>query len=60
MYKVIFEVPTFEQAKMLAKWYDGQGEQDADVWFEENQLRAPMTKNYNIDETNKIVTVRCS
>ena len=27
---------TMNQAQVLAEWYEGQGEQDATVWFEEN------------------------
>lgn len=26
---------------MFVDWYEGQGEQDADVWFSENDLEAP-------------------
>lgn len=45
MYKVIFHVPTLAQAKELAAWYDGQGEQDADIWFEAQDLKAPYVDN---------------
>ena len=34
---------TKKQAKMLAEWYEGQGEQDADVWFDCNGVKTPMT-----------------
>ena len=43
MARVIFEVPTLEQAKVFADWYEGQGEQNADVWFECRQLDTPIT-----------------
>ena len=43
MAKCIFENLTIGQAKELAKWYEGQGEQDADIWFEENDMKAPYT-----------------
>jgi len=36
MAKCIFENLTPEQAKILVEWYEGQGEQDAIVWFECN------------------------
>ena len=28
-------------ARMFATWYCGQGEQDADIWFETNDLDTP-------------------
>ena len=34
MARLIFENLTLEDAQMLAEWYEGQGEQDAEVWFE--------------------------
>lgn len=43
MAKVIFEVPTIEQAEELAKWYEGSGEQDALLWFEIKHLDTPFT-----------------
>lgn len=37
MYKVVITgFPTLEEAKMFCSWYEGQGEQDAPYWFEEN------------------------
>ena len=42
-----FKDLTVGQAKMLADWYEGQGEQDADVWFEvqgeEEGIKTPYT-----------------
>lgn len=43
MAKCTFNNLTPEQAKMLAEWYEGQGEQDASIWFEENDTSTPMT-----------------
>lgn len=36
MARCIFENLTPEQARVMAQWYSGQGEQNADDWFEEN------------------------
>ena len=33
---------TPEQAKTLASWFEGQGEQDCVVWFEARDIEAPM------------------
>ena len=51
------------QAKTLASWYEGQGEQDADFWFEENcEDPAPITDSsmgyYKIHDDGN-VTVYC-
>ena len=35
MPRCIFENLSTEQAKVLSSWFEGQGEQDADYWFEE-------------------------
>jgi len=43
MARVIFEGLTKKQAKTLAEWYEGQGEQDADVWFDCKNVKTPMT-----------------
>lgn len=43
MARVIFENLTDEQAITLAKWYEGQGEQDADTWFDINDVPTPYT-----------------
>ncbi len=42
MAKCIFENLTKKQAKVLAEWYEGGGEQYADPWFEEHDIRAPL------------------
>lgn len=44
MARLIFENLTLEDAKILANWYEGQGEQDADIWFDaQDGGRAPIT-----------------
>lgn len=43
MAKITFENLTVAQAKMFSDWFEGQGEQDADVWFDENGVPTPMT-----------------
>lgn len=53
------------QAKTLAEWYGGQGEQDADIWFDINcEDRAPLTDvrrvgGYKEIDENGNVTVYC-
>lgn len=34
MARCIFENLSTSQAEELAHWYEGQGEQDADIWFD--------------------------
>jgi len=41
MARLIIENLSIEQAKELASWYEGQGEQDASVWFEINEIPTP-------------------
>lgn len=43
MARCIFENLTPAQAEVLASWYEGQGEQDADPWFEEQGVPTPYT-----------------
>lgn len=45
MAKLVFENITLEQANMLANWYEGQGEQEASMWFEcqSEEIKAPIT-----------------
>jgi hypothetical protein len=64
MAKLIIEGVTMKQAKTLAEWYEGQGEQDANVWFEIHDVPTPYTdvshKNYMvIDKKNETVTIQC-
>lgn len=42
MARLIIENITLAQAKALAHWYEGQGEQNADDWLSEHQLQAPL------------------
>ena len=56
---------TLAQAKTLAEWYEGQGEQDADIWFDENcEDPTPMTDcarkgGYKEIDKDGNVTVYC-
>ena len=65
MAKLIIEVETLDQAKELAHWYEGQGEQDADVWFECNDVKTPISKTNHpggciqVDEENETVILYC-
>jgi hypothetical protein len=64
MAKCIFENLSPEQAVMLAEWFEGQGEQDCIVWFEENDIEAPLTDvgrdgGYMEVENSGDVTVYC-
>ena len=43
MAKVIIEGLTKEQATTFAEWYEGQGEQDADAWFDNASVPTPIT-----------------
>lgn len=46
MAKLIVENLTMAQAETFAEWYEGQGEQDACIWFDENcEDDAPMADN---------------
>lgn len=41
--KCVFINLSAEQAKVLADWFEGQGEQDCQVWFDDRGVPAPMT-----------------
>jgi hypothetical protein len=43
MAKLTIEGLTTEQAETLADWYEGQGEQDAGIWFEDRNVPVPYT-----------------
>ena len=43
MARCIFENLTPKQAKILADWFEGQGEQDCCIWFEDRNTPAPLT-----------------
>lgn len=63
MARCIFENLTLEQAKTLADWYEGQGEQDADVWFDIQKVKTPYVnvqrKDGGITINGEDVTVYC-
>lgn len=40
---------TIDDAKEYASWFEGQGEQDAFIWMEENDKPLYYSKNYDID-----------
>ncbi len=42
MARLVFENISLEDAKIFLHWYEGQGEQQADDWFIENDSRAPL------------------
>lgn len=51
---------TKEQAEILASWYSGQGEQDADIWFDYSGHDTPWTddvKTSTNNETKEVVIV---
>lgn len=58
MAKVIFENLTPRQAEVLAAWFDGQGEQDCAVWFDAQEVKAPLT-SYTEHLDNGDVIVHC-
>jgi len=45
---------TQEQADAFIKWFEGQGEQDADMWFEECgfKVRTDLELTYPISKRN--------
>ena len=46
MAKLIIEGLSTKQAKLLAEWYEGQGEQDAREWFDiagAGKVEVPLT-----------------
>lgn len=64
MAKCTFENLTPEQAKILAEWYEGQGEQTSSEWFEESGIKSPLTDvtrpgGYKEVAENGDVTVFC-
>lgn len=58
--KVVLKGLTKKQAQIFAEWYAGQGEQDADVWFEEHGTETPMVDvnnpaGWKKEKKNKII-----
>jgi len=43
MARCIFENLTPKQAKVLAEWFEGQGEQDCAIWFDAQDTPSPLT-----------------
>ena len=51
--KVTFKFPTKEHAQAFMKWLDGSGEQDYDMWTEEN---GPQVKRFSYNyKTQEII-----
>jgi hypothetical protein len=60
MARFIFEGLTEKQAIVFADWYSGQGEQNADYWFDEwCEDGTPMTKGPHKVLENGDVVVQC-
>lgn len=64
MAKCIFDNLTHEQAVCMAKWFEGQGEQDCAVWFETNEIKPPLAncrhpKGYFEILDNENIIVHC-
>lgn len=65
MAKAIFEGLTMKQAKTLVEWYEGQGEQDADIWFDIHGVPTPFAdcgrkgSCMEVDKKNETVTLYC-
>ncbi len=65
MAKCIFENLTPEQAETLAHWYEGQGEQDAEIWFDIHGVEVPFSDVQRkggcmgIDKSTGDVTIWC-
>lgn len=53
MAKVIFENLTKKQADILADWFEGQGESDCAVWFDDRDVPAPITDVGRKNESGK-------
>lgn len=43
MARLILENLSMEQAKVFADYFEGQGEQDCIIWFDENKIESPIT-----------------
>lgn len=55
MARCIFENLTEEQAVTFAQWFDGQGEQDCDIWFDDREIKSPMTGKISKLENGDVV-----
>ena len=60
-YSVTFEgFDTKEQAEEFLAWYEGQGEQDAAIWMEENSDLAYVNVDINIPYKETLTGVSCT
>lgn len=64
MAKVIFDGLTPKQAKTLASWFEGQGEQDCGPWFDNCDVPPPLTDvhragGYSESLSNGDIVVHC-
>lgn len=63
MAKLIIENLTIEQARTLAHWYEGQGEQRAEEWFDIHEVEVPYSdvgrKGGCMVEQDDTVTLYC-
>jgi hypothetical protein len=58
-YSVTFKGLTKSQAKTLAEWYSGQGEQEAQVWFDENCSEPVPTVDIIDKKDPKNIVIHC-
>lgn len=56
--KCIFENLTLKQAETLANWYSAQGEQQAEVWFDINEVKVPLANGYKVVHGDVVVTCK--
>jgi len=59
--KFIFENLSAVQAKILDHWFEAQGEQDCEIWFEDREVDPPsvdLSRGIEKDEYGN-VTVYC-
>lgn len=57
MARCIFENLTPQQAKVLADWFEGQGEQDCCIWFDNEGVKSPLTDVSRLGEHGDFVTL---
>ena len=59
-YRIVIDgFKSFSHAKAYASWFEGQGEQDATYWMEENDTPNYMVKDQQIDGNTIFVKVEC-
>lgn len=68
MAKLVFENLTDSQARTLADWYEGQGEQNASDWLEEHcedkgsvyaDVGNPFWLTESVEDNELVVRLRC-